>query len=212
MVRESTIGVLAYQPVGDICTPPLSVVLRETGWGPRALAARLARVLVSAIQPEPLQATVKTTGTGGTATTFKSRFVKKGVTTVALTFTTAPKSVLRLSETGTAEVRATTSIDNVTTGVNGVCVYLVGTNNNGQGTSLTGSHDGRCAPRTGTVDAYTVTKGTAAGYASFSFNVTKTGGLLLTATATDDDGSPIGVVGRNGQTFTSDQVKINVKP
>ena len=44
------------------------------------------------------------------------------------------------------------------------------------------------------------------------FKVTKTGGLILTATATDDNGSPIGVVGRNGQTFTSPTSKSNVKP
>jgi hypothetical protein len=212
MVRESTIGVLAYTSVGGICSPPISMVLKETGWGPRALAARLARVVVDAVRPAPLQATVRTTGTGGTATTFKSRFVKKGVTTVTLKFTTAPKSVIRLGETATAEVRATTSIDGVTTGVNGVCIYLVGTNNNGQGTSLLGSPDSHCAPVTGTVNAYTVTKGTSAGYASFSFTVTKTGGLIITATATDDNGSPIGVVDRNGQTFTSDRVKTNVKP
>ena len=62
------------------------------------------------------------------------------------------------------------------------------------------------------VDAFTSTKGSAAGFASFSFKVTKTGGLVLTATATDDNGSAIGVVGRNGQTFTSPTFKTNVKP
>ena len=91
-------------------------------------------------------------------------------------------------------MRATTTVDGATAGVNGVCVYLKGANNNGQGTTLVGSHDGRCLQLAEMVDAYTVTKGSAAGFASFSFKVTKTGGLVLTATATDDNGSPIGVV------------------
>jgi hypothetical protein len=52
----------------------------------------------------------------------------------------------------------------------------------------------------------------AAGYAAFQLKVTKNGGLLLTAGATDDQGSPIGVIGRDGQTFLGDEVKVNVKP
>jgi hypothetical protein len=212
MVNESTIGVLAYNATGPICSPPISVVIKDTGWGPRALAARLARVIVSAVQPEPLQATVKLAGTGGTASTFKSKFSKKAVTTIPLTYTIKPPSVIRKGQTVTVEVRATTQVDGATTGVNGVCVYIKGNNNNGQGTSLVGSHDSRCQAVPELVDAFTVTKGSAAGFASLSFRVTKTGGLILTATATDDSGSPIGVVGRNGQTFTADGVKTNVKP
>jgi hypothetical protein len=178
MVHESTIGVLAYNATGPICSPPISLVLQDTGWGPRALAARLARTIVSAVTPQPLQATMKALGTGGTASTFKSKFSKQPVTAVALTYTVEPPKVIRKDQTVTAEVRATTTVDGVTSGVN----------------------------------AYTVTKGSAAGYASFSFRITKTGGLILMATATDDSGSPIGVVGRNGQTFTTDQIKTNVKP
>jgi hypothetical protein len=213
MIHESSIGVLAYQSASTICTTaPVAVTLKDTGWGPRALAARLARVVVDAVRPQPLQAAMLKSGTGGTATTFKSKFSKKGVTSVALTFTTKPPSRIKLGATVTAEVRATTLVDAVTTGVNGVCVYLRGTNNNGQGTSLVGSHDQRCQVIDETVDAYTSTKSSSAGYASFSFKATKTGGLVITATATDDTGSLIGVVGRNGQTFTTDQVKVNVNP
>jgi hypothetical protein len=212
MVNESTIGVLAYNGTGPICTPPVSVVIKDTGWGPRALAARLARVIVTAVEPQPLQAAVKTTGTGGTASTFKSRFSKKPVTTVPINYTVTPPKVIRLGQTVTVEVRSTTQVDGVTTGVNGVCVYIQGNNNNGQGTALVGSHDSRCAQLPEKVDAYTVTKGSAAGFASLSFRVTKTGGLILTATASDDSGNPIGVVGRNGQTFTPDTFKSNVKP
>jgi hypothetical protein len=51
-----------------------------------------------------------------------------------------------------------------------------------------------------------------AGYANYSFSVTKTGGLSLIATATDDNGSNIGVVGRNGQIFVGATFKMNVSP
>ena len=73
MVHESNIGVLAYQSASPICDATYSVVMKETGWGPRALAARLARVVVDAVQPQPLQALALKSGTGGTATTFKSK-------------------------------------------------------------------------------------------------------------------------------------------
>jgi hypothetical protein len=213
MINESTIGVLAYVSASPICTATTrSVVIKDTGWGPRALAARLARAVISTVQPQPLQAAMAKSGTGGTATTFKSKFSKKTVTFVPLTFTINPPKTIKVGQTVTAEVRATTTVDGATVGVNGVCVYLKGNNNNGQGTSLVGSHDSRCQQIAEMVDAFTVTKGSAAGYASFSFKVTKTGGLVLTATATDDNGSPIGVVGRNGQTFTSPTFKTNVKP
>ena len=213
MIHESTIGVLAYNSASPICTATTrTLVIKDTGRGPRALAARLARAVVGAMRPEPLQAAMLKSGTGGTATTFKSKFSKKPVTVIPLTFTTKPPAVIRLGQTVTAEVRATTTVDGVTTGVNGVCVYISGSNNNGQGTTLVGSHDSRCLQVPGRVDAFTSTKGTSAGYASLSFKVTKTGGLILTASATDDNGSLIGVVGRNGQTFTSPTSKTNVKP
>jgi hypothetical protein len=211
MVHESNIGVLAYQSASPICDASYSVAIKETGWGPRALAARLAHVLVDALQPQPLQALALKSGTGGTATTFKSKFKKNAVTSVALTFTTKPPSTIKLGATVTAEVRATTLVDAVTTGVNGVCVYLRGTNNNGQGTSLTGSHDQRCDVIAEAVDAYTSTKGSSAGFASFSFKATKTGGLIITASSTDAAGNT-GVIGRDGQTFGTDFVKANVKP
>jgi hypothetical protein len=213
MIQESNIGVLAFQDGSAICSLPYSVVLKETGWGPRALAARLAHVVVDALQPTPVQAAmVTTTKTSGTAGTFKSKFKKVAVDTVTLKFTDKPKSVLKLNQPDTVEVRATTLVNGVITGVNGVCIYLTGTNNNGQNTALGGISDERCAPKDGTVADYTESKNLQAGYASFIFSVNKTGGLAVTATATDDTNSQIGAVGRNGQTFISDQVKTNVKP
>ena len=35
MVHESTIGVLAYTSASPICAAPLSLVIKDTGWGPR---------------------------------------------------------------------------------------------------------------------------------------------------------------------------------
>jgi hypothetical protein len=212
MVQESNIGVLGFQPAGAICAAPYSVAIRDTGWGPRALAARLARVMVNALQPAPLQATTLKSGTGSGPTTIKSKFSKVPVGTVILKYTTKPPSVIKLGQTVNVEVRATTPINNVLTGVNGVCVYIVGANNNGQGTALVGSHDSRCALIANTVDDYTESKNLQAGFAAFSYVVTKAGGLSQTATASDDTGSLIGAVGRNGQTFTTDMVKSNVKP
>ncbi len=212
MVQESNIGVLGFQPADAICAAPYSLAIRDTGWGPRALAARLARVMVNALQPAPLQATTLKSGTGSGPTTIKSKFSKVPVGTVILKYTTKPPSVIKLGQTVTVEVRATTPINNVLTGVNGVCVYIVGANNNGQGTALVGSHDTRCQAIANTVDDYTESKNLQAGFAAFSYVVTKTGGLSQTATASDDPSNPIGAVGRNGQTFTTDQVKSNVKP
>jgi len=213
MVSESNVGVLAYTSASPICNAPLvPVVLKETGWGPRALAARLARAVVTVVQPQVVQAAVAKSGTGGTPTTFRSKFKKNAVTNVSLKYTLTPKSRPRVGETVTAEVRATTLIDGVTTGVNGVCVYLKGSNNNGQGTSLVGATDSRCKPIAEWVGEYTESKDGVAGYAAYSFSVTKTGGLILTATASDDNGTAIGVVDRNGQTFVGATFKMNVNP
>jgi hypothetical protein len=212
MVLESGIGVLAYVAT-TVCEAPQSVTLIERGWGPRALASRLARVVVDAVSPAPLQAATVAllrSGSGGTATTFKSKFKTKGISAIAFRFESAPKTINLSEQPDTVVVRAVTVVDGVTTGVNGVCVYLTGTNNNGQGTSLVGTTDCDNTP-TGGLSAQTETRGSAAGYATFQVSVTKTGGLVLTASSTDDTGVT-GVVGRDGQTFTSATFKTNVKP
>lgn len=214
MVHESSIGVLAYTSGNAICaTAQASAMIG--GWGPRALASRLARVVVDALAPAPLQATMlNRTGTGGTATTFKSKFSNKPVETVTFGFTQAPKNIFTTQQPVTIIVRATTLIGGVTTGVNGVCVYLTGTNNNGQGTSLEGTEDCDNTPDKG-LSAETrsimTTNGLAAGYATFSMTVTKTGGLVLTASSSDGT-NVTGVVGRDGQSFVNASLKTNVKP
>jgi hypothetical protein len=205
MVHESTIGVLAYNSASPVCAASLSVVIKDTGWGPRALAARLARAVIASVQPQPLQAAMLKSGTGGTATTFKSKFSKQTVTQVPLAYTINPPSTFKKNQTITVEVRATTTVDGATAGVNGVCVYLQGNTNNGTPTHIVGSHDSRCPSIPESVDAFTATKGTAAGFASLSFLITKPGGLSLTVTAAQ-------VVGRSGQSFTSPTFKVNVKP
>jgi hypothetical protein len=215
MIHESNIGILAFQSAGGICAAAYSLVLKETGWGPRALAARLARVVVDALQPAPVQAaTVGNLGTGGTASTFKSRITKDPVSVVTIKYTIKPLTTFKVGQTISAEARATTpvGVNNVITGVNGVCLYIFGSNNNGVNTALVGSHDSRCARIEGAVDDYTESKNLEAGYANFSYAVTKVGGLVQTVTTADDTGGQSGVVGRNGQTFIPDQAKSNVRP
>jgi hypothetical protein len=214
MVHESSIGVLAYSSGNTICgTPQASAMVG--GWGPRALASRLARVIGDAVRPAPLQATMLTkSGTGGTATTFKSKFSNKPVGTVTFAFTQAPKTIYFKQQPVTVIVRATTLVGGDTTGVNGVCVFVSGANNNGQGTRLEGTRDCLNTPAdwiSAKTQSMTTADGLAAGYATFAMTVTKTGGLVLTASSTDAS-DVVGVLDRSGQTFVNSVFKTNVKP
>jgi hypothetical protein len=217
MVHETSVGVLAYSTGNAICGTEISMVLRESGWGPRELAARLARVLVSSLTPPSLQAAVAArSGSGGTVTTVKSKFSTKPVETVTLSFDPAPPKTMFVRQMPySVRVRATTPVDGVTTGVNGTCIYLVGSNNNGQNTALAGNHECDNEPP-GAVSAITksieVGTNVIAGYAEFALSVTKTGGLNITGTSTDATGKT-GVVDRDGQTFIiTPIVKSNIKP
>jgi hypothetical protein len=214
MVHESNIGVLAYSSGNTICAQAQATAM-VGGWGPRALATRLARVVVDAIRPSPLQATMALRGgSTGTASTFKSKFSDKHVETVTFGFTQVPRTIFINQQPVTVVVRATTPVDGVTTGVNGVCVYLTGTNNNGQGTSLVGTRECDNTPPgglSGKTQSITTASGLAAGYATFSTTVTKTGGLVFTARSSDGT-NVTGVVGRDGQTFVNATFKTNVKP
>jgi len=219
MVHETNIGVLAYQGVGAICntdSTDYSLTIKDTGWGPRALAARLARVVVDALQPQPLEATaLLKSGTGGTATTFKSKFQKKTVETVAISFNPDPPATLYQKKMPYAvQVFVSSSVSDAANGVNGVCVYLTGANNNGVNTALGGNHE--CeneAP--GAVSAITrsilVNGQPKAGFADFQLSVTKTGALTITASSKDATGKT-GVIGRDDQQFISDVARTNVKP
>jgi len=215
MVHESNIGVLAYQSASPICDAPYSVAIKDTGWGPRALAARLAHVVVDALQPQPLQALAGKSGTGGTATTFKSKFKKNAVTTVSLTFTQAPPATMNVKKMPyPVRVFASADVGDLSNGINGVCVYLTGATNNGTNTALTGSTDCDNTP-TGGVSAITrsvvINGQLKAGYVDFSLGVTKTGQLIITASSTDAAGNT-GVIQRDGQTFLAAVARTNVKP
>ena len=215
MVHESNIGVLAYQSASPICDASYSVAIKETGWGPRALAARLAHVVVDALQPQPLQALALKSGTGGTATTFKSKFKKNAVETVSLAFAPDPPATMNVKKMPYAvRVLVTAAVNDPASGVNGVCVYLSGSTNNGTNTALAGNHECQNEPA-GAVSVITksdlVNGVLSAGVADFQLSVTKTGGLTITASSTDATGIS-GVVGRDGQTFVPDIARTNVKP
>ncbi len=212
MVHETNIGVLQYSSGNAICASPISLVRRDHGWGPRGLAARLARVLA----PTTLHAVETRSGSGGTIRTVKSQFSTQPVSTVKLEFLKEPPRTMKLNQEYPVIVRATTVVKGKVEGVDGGCVYLVGSTNNGQFTELGGTRDASC--QSVAKAAFDKTETTeidgekAAGYAVFQLKATKTGGLTITATATDDSGSPIGVLGRDGQTFLTDEVRTNVKP
>jgi len=216
MVHESNIGVLAFESAAPICDVDYSVAIRESGWGPRALAARLARVIVNAVEPRPLQATtLGKTGGGGTATTFKSKIKKETVRTVTLAFTPDPPAVLNIKKMPyDVRVFVSSDIDDPSNGVNGACVYLTGGTNNGTPTTLTGNRE---CDNTDPKGVSVITKSVLidgqlkAGYADFKLRVTSPGQLFITASSTDATGVT-GVVDRDGQTFVTDVVRVNVKP
>jgi len=218
MLHESNIGVLAFQSTENICpAATYSLAVRQAGWGPRALAARLARVVVDAFQPTPLQATtiVGNLGTGGTASTFKSKFLKDQIDTVTLAFTPDPSAVLRIKDMPIpVRVFVSSDVEDASNGVNGVCVYLTGANNNGTPTILSGNRE---CDNTDPRGVSVITKSVLingqpkAGFADFQLTVGSPGQLIISASSTDNTGTT-GVVDRNGQIFVSDVVKVNVKP
>jgi hypothetical protein len=216
MVHESNIGVLGYQSAAPICAADYSLTLKDTGWGPRALAARLARVVVDAIQPQPLQAAMKTTGTGGTASTFKSKFKKNAVETITLSFYQAPPATMKQNQLYTVKVFVSADVNDPSNGINGACVYLRGANNNGTNTALIGPTQCDNTPAGGVsvITATTLINGQPkAGYAVAQVGVTKTGQLIFTASGIDGQGSNTsGVLGRSGQTFFPATSRTNVKP
>jgi hypothetical protein len=111
-------------------------------------------------------------------------------------------------------VFASADVGDPSNGINGVCVYLSGANNNGTNTALTGSTDCDKTP-TGGISAITksvvINGQLKAGYADFSLGVTKTGQLIVTASSTDATGNT-GVIGRDDQTFLAAVARTNVKP
>jgi hypothetical protein len=125
----------------------------------------------------------------GTATRYKSQFKNTSVSSIKVDWVTTPTSPLKLNKPTTFTVRATTQVSvngqMVTQGVNNVCLSISGTNNNGVGTTLAGLQECDTDPNpplgSTVVTSLTKTDNTlGAGYATFAFSVTKTGGLILT--------------------------------
>jgi hypothetical protein len=222
MVHEEDIGVLAYIET-TICDETQSLTSVERGWGPTALAARVGRLLVSGLIPEPLEAAVLATRGGGTTTTIpKSKFGKQTVDTLMLDWIQGgepPATIKGTDNPLTANLEnsfpvsftvATESGDPIA----GTCAYLSGSNNNGTPTTLNRAPGDRQHPRctqppngdtsalsvlltTQTIGAKTVS------VADFGrVAVTKTGGILLLGIAD--------VLGRDA--FGSISIKSNVKP
>ncbi len=143
----------------------------------------------------------------GTATKYKSHFQNTPVTAVSLAWVDRPLATLKLSKPDTVTVRVT---DNGTgDGVNGACVTFSGSNNNGVPTSLVpgSSTPNNCDTPSSTKLARVTTSnsGGAAGYVTFIYSVTKSGGLVGTA-ALDE------IIGRDQPTSNTLVAKQNVKP
>lgn len=142
----------------------------------------------------------------GTATGFRSNFKNADVTSVHLEWTQKLPAKMKVNQPYTAIARATTQVDNITTGVNGTCLIISGSNNNGQPLALNGSND--CdSPSQTQVAAVTKTDPAthAAGYATFEVIVTKSGGITFTL-------SGFNVLDRGGTFENTPQTKSNVSP
>ena len=213
MVHEGAVGVLAYVST-SICNDTQSLTTIERGWGPNALAARVGGILLKALAPTPLQATVVLTGTGGkTSTVPKSQFGKQSVTTLALAWNDQPPAVIN----GTKQEGTTTGTTfpvsftvDASGPIFGTCAYLAGTNNNGTLTKLIGPHDSACTlPPNGDANALSVQltarviNHQTVSIADFGqVGVTKTGGIIFLGSAD--------VLDRIGSGSIS--TKSNVKP
>jgi hypothetical protein len=210
MVHEEAVGVLAYVNT-NICDEAQSLTSIEHGWGPRALAARLGRMLVNTLVPEPLQAAVLKVGTGGTTATLpKSKIGKQTVSTLTLAWQDQPPAVIKGPDLGTnpaTKVPISFTVSASGRPIFGTCAYLAGSNNNGTPTKLVGPQNEACTnPPNGDANALSVllqAHSDTTSLADFGpVGVTKTGGIIFNGTAD--------VLNRDG--FGSIFIKSNVKP
>src|SRR5581483_5519129 len=202
MLTESGVGVLPYADASALCTPSVGAAGRDPAAS--GLLARLARLGRDWLAPAPLAAAMVSPGiTGGNAGSLKSLFDVGSFPSLTVGFVNGkPPAVVRVAPS-TFPVQVQVSASGMA--VLGVCVYLTGSNNNGTPTRLVGPTDGRCdaPPAAGALSTVTTPLTPAAPLADFgSVQVTKTGGLNLTATAK--------VIGRSGAGAAT--VRINVKP
>jgi hypothetical protein len=213
LVHESNIGFLGWQGTGEfICGATPSVTMLESGWGPRALARRLARWGSDALLPEPAYAAALLTvgGTGG-AKTLRSKLKLDGVTgEITLTLDIPPRPTEKRNVEFTIRVRAADA-DGI--GVNGQCVLASGFNNNGNPATLNGVSN--CA--TGTLTSKQMARLTEtaflspgnpeAGYATFRITVPSSGAMIITFSGVNETDDNLTKT-INGTTTS----KFNVKP
>jgi hypothetical protein len=206
MVHEEDIGVLAYIET-TICDETQSLTSVELGWGPTALAARVGRLLVSGLIPEPLEAAVLASRGGGTTTTIpKSKFGKQTVSTLTLAWKDQPPPVINGTDPK-KKVPISFTVSASGSPIAGTCAYLAGSNNNGTPTMLVGPRNSACTnPPNGDATALSVLVQPYSATASLAdfgqVGVTKTGGILFNGTAD--------VLNRDG--VGSISIKSNVKP
>jgi hypothetical protein len=140
VVHEEAVGVLFFV-TSNICDTPQSLTMNE-GWGPRALAARLGRVLADALSPTPLLATTMITAGGGkTSQLPKSKFGKKSLNAVTSTWKQSPLDPgstwygTSINQARPVSAYVSATADGHPEAVR-FCAYLTGANNNGTPTAL----------------------------------------------------------------------------
>jgi len=211
MILTEAVGVLAYKAT-ELCTNSAqSITAVPTGWGPRALAARVGRMLTGAVTPEPLHAAALLSGTGGTTSKIPRSIVSKllvGANGVSLKWVSPPPAVIAgtATETGGTKFPVSFSASAAGNSIVGFCAYLVGRNNNGTPTLLIGPRDQSCTA--GGAEALSVlvqsTASETVSVADFGqVGVSKTGGIVFTGS--------VQVVARAGSGNTP-PAKSNVKP
>jgi hypothetical protein len=136
---------------------------------------------------------------------FKSQFKTTPVTAVTLAYQQgdAPPAKQKVNADSTIVVRATTTVQgfSVPQGVNGTCLTVTGSNNNGLGTMLVGPEE--CGKKIVGDNEMSVRTDNG-GFGSFTYHVTKSGNLYLTLTGD--------VIGRDGQAFNTIVTKTNIVP
>ncbi len=203
MVQQLGVGVLAYEGDGTaICGAAQSVAFFDGGQGAFGLMRRLVQSGMDLLAPQQLYAAALQSGpTGGAGGAKGDVFTQTSLGTVTLTFTPKPQSVQRVNQPFTVTVRATTPDGSSVTGVNGVCAFATGTNNNGTPTQILGIDE--CSGGQGP-SAITKTVGSVSGVASLTVTVTKSGALVFAMNGF--------VIGRPAVQVIGTSIKMNFRP
>ena len=112
-------------------------------------------------------------------------------------------------------VLVTAAIDDPSSGVNGVCVYLTGANNNGANTALGGNHEciGEPPGAVSVITKSALVNGTlSAGVRRLPAERNQDRLRRRSRPAARTSTGISGVVGRDGQTFVADIARTTVKP